>query len=82
MAASTAATSRTIDPASHALLYALGASYNRSRRTFVHGTLAHARNSANGAFALFATPRGTGRATNPAAGASQTGASAGMTHLF
>jgi len=70
------------DPASHAMLYALGTTYNLSRRTFLYGTVAYVRNSANGTFSVFATPRDADPSTSPMAGQSQTGAYVGMMHLF
>ncbi|PXW14965.1 porin [Paraburkholderia caballeronis] len=70
------------DPSSHAMLYALGTTYNLSRRTFLYGTVAYVRNSANGTFSVFATPRDADPGTSPMAGQSQTGAYVGMMHLF
>jgi predicted porin len=70
------------DPASHATLYALGTTYNFSKRTFLYGTVAYVRNSANGTFSVFATPRDSDSPTSPLAGESQTGAYLGLMHLF
>ncbi|MFM0135344.1 porin [Caballeronia grimmiae] len=70
------------DPASHATLYALGTTYNFTKRTFLYGTVAYVRNSANGTFSVFATPRNADVSTSPLAGESQTGAYVGMMHIF
>jgi predicted porin len=70
------------DPASHATLYALGTTYNFSKRTFLYSTVAYVRNSANGTFSVFATPRDTEPTTSPLAGESQTGAYVGLMHIF
>ncbi|MDR5782725.1 porin [Caballeronia sp. LZ065] len=70
------------DPASHATLYALGTTYNFTKRTFLYGTVAYVRNSANGTFSVFATPRDASSPTSPLAGESQTGAYVGMMHIF
>jgi len=70
------------DPASHAMLYALGTTYNLSARTFLYGTVAYVNNSKNGTFSVFATPRDSNSPTSPMAGESQTGAYIGMMHTF
>ncbi|WP_175945964.1 porin [Caballeronia sp. BCC1704] len=72
------------DPASHAMLYSLGTTYNFTKRTFVYGTVAYVRNSANGTFSVFATPRNSdaSTSTSPLAGESQTGAYVGLMHIF
>ncbi|SAK52413.1 porin protein [Caballeronia hypogeia] len=70
------------DPASHAMLYALGTTYNFTKRTFLYGTVAYVRNSANGTFSVFATPRDADPGTSPLTGESQTGAYIGMMHIF
>jgi predicted porin len=70
------------DPASHALLYALGTTYNLSARTFLYGTVAYVNNSKNATFSVFATPRDSTSPTSPIAGESQTGAYIGIMHLF
>ncbi len=56
------------DPASHATLYALGTTYNLSARTFLYGTVAYVRNSSQGSFSVFATPRDSGSPTSPVGG--------------
>ncbi|WP_284504562.1 MULTISPECIES: porin [unclassified Caballeronia] len=70
------------DPASHAMLYVLGTTYNFTKRTFLYSTVAYVRNSANGTFSVFATPRDADPGTSPLAGQSQTGAYIGMMHIF
>jgi predicted porin len=70
------------DPSSHAMLYALGTTYNLSARTFLYGTVAYVNNSKNGTFSVFATPRDSSSPTSPMAGESQTGAYIGMMHVF
>ncbi len=70
------------DPASHAMLYALGTTYNLSARTFFYGTVAYVNNSKSGTFSVFATPRDSSTPTSPLAGESQTGAYVGVMHLF
>ncbi|WP_407670586.1 porin [Paraburkholderia megapolitana] len=70
------------DPGSHAMLYALGTTYNLSARTFLYGTVAYVNNSKNGTFSVFATPRDSNSPTSPIAGESQTGAYVGMMHVF
>jgi predicted porin len=70
------------DPASHATLYALGTTYNLSARTFLYGTVAYVRNSSQGSFSVFATPRDSGSPTSPLVGESQTGAYMGILHMF
>lgn len=70
------------DPASHAMLYALGTTYNLSARTFLYGTVAYVNNSKSGSFSVFATPRDASSPTSPIAGESQTGAYIGMMHVF
>ncbi|KDB08172.1 hypothetical protein LIG30_2696 [Burkholderia sp. lig30] len=70
------------DPGSHAMLYALGATYDLSPRTFLYGTVAYVNNSKNGTFSVFATPRDSSSPTSPTAGESQTGAYVGMMHSF
>ncbi|MCC8393834.1 porin [Paraburkholderia sp. MMS20-SJTR3] len=70
------------DPGSHAMLYALGTTYNLSQRTFLYGTVAYVNNSKNGTFSVFATPRDSSSPTSPLAGQSQTGAYVGMMHMF
>ncbi|NLP64925.1 porin [Paraburkholderia sacchari] len=70
------------DPSSHAMLYALGTTYNLSTRTFLYGTVAYVNNSKNGTFSVFATPRDSSSPTSPMAGESQTGAYIGMMHVF
>jgi predicted porin len=72
----------THDPSGHAMLYALGTTYNLSKRTFLYGTVAYVRNSQNATFSLFATPRGSDSSTSPLAGESQTGAYVGVLHQF
>ncbi|MGE8161735.1 porin [Paraburkholderia sp. NPDC080076] len=70
------------DPGSHALLYALGTTYNLDSRTFLYGTVAYVNNSGNGTFSVFATPRDSSSPTSPIAGESQTGVYVGMMHTF
>ncbi len=70
------------DPGSHAMLYALGTTYNLSKRTFLYGTVAYVDNSKNGNFSVFATPRDSSSPTSPNVGESQTGAYVGMMHVF
>ncbi len=70
------------DPASHAMLYALGTTWNLSARTFLYGTVAYVNNSQSGTFSVFATPRDSSTPTSPMAGQSQTGAYVGMMHVF
>jgi predicted porin len=70
------------DPGSHAMLYALGSTYNLSARTFLYGTVAYVNNSKSGTFSVFATPRDSSSPTSPIAGESQTGAYVGVMHLF
>jgi predicted porin len=67
---------------SHALLYALGTTYNLSARTFLYGTVAYLNSSKNGTFSVFATPHNSSLATSPMAGESQTAAYIGMKHTF
>lgn len=67
---------------SHALLYALGTTYNLDARTFLYGTITYVNNSRNGTFSVFATPRDSSSATSPMAGESQTGVYVGMMHTF
>jgi predicted porin len=71
-----------LDAGSHALLYALGTTYNLDARTFLYGTIAYVNNSRNGTFSVFATPRNSSSATSPMAGESQTGVYVGMMHTF
>jgi len=56
------------DPASHAMLYALGTTRNLSARTFLYGTVAYVNNSKSGTFSVFATPRDSSTPTSPMAG--------------
>ncbi len=70
------------DPSGHAMLYALGTTYNLSKRTFLYGTVAYVRNSDHANFSLFATPRDASPNTSPLTGESQTGAYAGILHMF
>ena len=70
------------EPASHAMPYALGTTYDLSGRTFVYGTVAYVNNSKSGTFCVFATPRDLTTPTSPMAGQSQTGAYEGMMHVF
>jgi predicted porin len=70
------------DPSSHATLYALGTTYNLSARTFLYGTVAYVRNSSQGSFSVFATPRDSSTPTSPLVGESQTGAYMGILHAF
>ncbi|ONB55045.1 porin [Burkholderia pseudomallei] len=70
------------DPSGHAIMYALGTTYNLSKRTFLYGTLAYVRNGGNSNFSLLATPRDATPNTSPLAGESQTGAYVGMMHTF
>jgi predicted porin len=70
------------DPGGHATLYALGTTYNFSKRTFLYGTVAYVRNSKTATFSVFATPRDAQPNTSPLAGESQTGAYIGMMHNF
>jgi predicted porin len=72
----------THDPAGHATLYALGTTYNFSKRTFFYATVAYVRNSANATFSVFANPRGSTPNTSPLAGESQTGAYMGIMSNF
>ena len=64
------------------MLYVLGTTYNFTKRTFLYSTVAYVRNSANGTFSVFATPRDADPGTSPLAGQSQTGAYIGMMHIF
>jgi predicted porin len=70
------------DPAGHATLYALGTTYNLSKRTFLYGTVAYVRNSSQANFSLLATPRDATPNTSPLAGESQTGGYIGVMHSF
>ncbi len=70
------------DPSSHAMLYALGTTYNLSARTFLYSTVAYVNNSKAGTFSVFATPRDSSSPSSPMAGESQTGAYIGMMHVF
>jgi predicted porin len=70
------------DPGSHALLYALGTTYNLSARTFLYATASYVNNSKTGTFSVFATPRDSSLPTSPMAGESQTGVYVGMMHTF
>ncbi|KAJ3473102.1 hypothetical protein NLI96_g13130 [Meripilus lineatus] len=72
----------THDPSSHALLCVLGATYHLSSRTFLYGTISHVRNSKNGSFSVFATPRDSSSPTSPMVGASQSSAYFGVLHYF
>jgi predicted porin len=70
------------DPGSHAMLYALGTTYNLDVRTFLYGTVAYVDNSKTGTFSVFATPRDSSSPTSPMAGESQTGVYVGVMHTF
>ncbi|MDE1181734.1 porin [Paraburkholderia sp.] len=70
------------DPSGHATMYALGTTYNFSKRTFLYGTVAYVRNSGQANFSAMATPRDDSPNTSPLAGQSQTGAYVGMMHTF
>jgi predicted porin len=72
----------THDPSGHATLYALGTTYNFTKRTFLYGTVAYVRNSKTSAFSLEANARGEPGSTMPLAGQSQTGAYVGILHSF
>jgi predicted porin len=64
-----------------ALLYALGTTYNLTKRTFIYGTVAYVDNSKNGNFSVFATPRDSSSPTSLNVGESQTGVYIGMMHV-
>ncbi|MBB5424050.1 porin [Paraburkholderia sp. CNPSo 3155] len=70
------------DPASHAMLYAVGTTYNVSKRTSLFGAVADVHDSANGTFSVFAMPGDSSTPTSPLPGESQTGAYIGMMHVF
>jgi predicted porin len=72
----------------NATIYALGGSYNLSKRTLVDAEIATIHNSSTANFGLEANPAGPGGVTatgmndNPQPGHSQTGVFIGMQHTF
>lgn len=67
----------------NANIYTIGGTYNLSKRTLLDFQIASARNSKNANFALNANQYGDTTATdNPLPGHSQSGAYAGIQHLF
>ncbi|WP_310631245.1 porin [Paraburkholderia sp.] len=74
----------THDAGGHATMFTLGTLYQLSKRTVLYTTLAHVRNSAHSNFSVNANNPGSdnSNSTNPAFGASQTGAYCGVIHYF
>jgi predicted porin len=64
----------------HATMFELGTTYNLSKRTFLYGTVAYVKNSANQSFSVAPIPSDS--LDNPPAGKSQTGAYIGVSHSF
>jgi predicted porin len=74
----------THDAGGHATLLTLGTLYKLSKRSVLYATVAHVRNSAGVNFSVNANNPGSdnSNSTNPAFGASQTGAYCGVIHYF
>ncbi|MBR8306236.1 porin [Burkholderia cenocepacia] len=70
------------DPSGHAMMYVLGTTYDLSKRTFLHGTVAYVRNGGDSNFSLLVTPCDATSSTSPMTGEPQMGAYVGMMHTF
>lgn len=74
----------THDPHGHATMFALGTTYNLSKRTLLYATVAHVRNASGSNFSVANNNPGTDNdnLANPLPGRSQTGAYVGINHSF
>ncbi|WP_028220447.1 porin [Paraburkholderia oxyphila] len=74
----------THDPSGHATMFALGTTYNLSKRTLLYATVAHVRNASGSNFSVANNNPGSNNDNldNPLPGRSQTGAYLGVNHSF